>query len=157
MVATQIFLFFFFPDPWGRWSQFDEYFWDGLKPPTRSNPSKITQKSIGFGKNTFFQNINVYRFFCWISADFYSFFFWFWGEASSCFLWLYFHSGSYFKRNWVGTGFLGRQFLNLCWCGMTAPHMKSVAFRWDFPAQIPWNPMKVWGHVDQGLKRRVVR
>ena len=24
----------FHPEPWGRWTQFDECFWDGLKPPT---------------------------------------------------------------------------------------------------------------------------
>ena len=28
-------IFHVHPEPWGRWTQFDEYFWDGLKPPPR--------------------------------------------------------------------------------------------------------------------------
>ena len=28
-------IFYFHPDPWGRWTHFDWYFSNGLKPPTR--------------------------------------------------------------------------------------------------------------------------
>ena len=27
-------ILYFHPEPWGRWTQFDSYFWNGLKPPS---------------------------------------------------------------------------------------------------------------------------
>ena len=42
-------IFYFHPHFWGRWTHFDEYFWDGLKPPT-SLQLGVPEMVLGLGK-----------------------------------------------------------------------------------------------------------